>query len=257
MTFRKDKPHLFLIYLWGFGGKTMKNWTIEEMLVENSKVNRGTLKKRLLSEKILENKCYECGAEPFWNNKPLVMIIDHINGTNNDNRIENLRMLCPNCNSQQDTFSGRNVKKIPQVEKICVVCGSIHFKKSLSCSNECKNILRRQDRENIRKFNPSKGELENLVFEIPMTEIAKIYGVSGTSVKSRCVRLGIKLPPSGFFIKGENHGNVKGEKNPNFGKEFSLERKEKISKVLSGRELSDTHKQNISVSQKRRMQNRK
>jgi len=39
------------------------------------------------------------------------MILDHINGINNDNRLENLRMLCPNCNIQQPTFAGRRNKK--------------------------------------------------------------------------------------------------------------------------------------------------
>lgn len=83
---------------------------IEELLTENSPHRRGHVKRRLLKEGILFNKCYECGHEPWWRGKPLVMVLDHINGVHNDNRLENLRMLCPHCNSQTETFAGRNKK---------------------------------------------------------------------------------------------------------------------------------------------------
>jgi hypothetical protein len=46
--------------------------------------------------------------EPVWLGKPLVLILDHINGKHNDHRLVNLRLLCPNCNSQQPTFAGKN-----------------------------------------------------------------------------------------------------------------------------------------------------
>lgn len=77
--------------------------SLEEVLVENSDYSRSSLKRKLLKNGLLENKCSQCGLEE-WNEKPLVMILDHINGINNDNRLNNLRMLCPNCNSQTDTF---------------------------------------------------------------------------------------------------------------------------------------------------------
>jgi hypothetical protein len=67
-----------------------------------------TLKVRLLREGLLVNRCYECGMEPLWQGKRLVLILDHRNGDNTDNRLENLRLLCPNCNSQQPTFAGKN-----------------------------------------------------------------------------------------------------------------------------------------------------
>lgn len=79
------------------------------ILVKNSKyANTTYLKHRLLKQGILKNQCYECGQLPYWNGRLLVMVLDHINGINNDHRIENLRLLCPNCNSQQNTFAGKN-----------------------------------------------------------------------------------------------------------------------------------------------------
>lgn len=52
--------------------------------------------------------CAICGINT-WNNRPLILRLDHINGHNKDNRLENLRWLCPNCDSQTDTYCGRNI----------------------------------------------------------------------------------------------------------------------------------------------------
>jgi len=81
-----------------------KRESLDDVLIKNSSYCRTHLKYYLLKFKLLKNKCYECGLKNEWMGKNLVMILDHINGINNDNRIENLRMLCPNCNSQQKTF---------------------------------------------------------------------------------------------------------------------------------------------------------
>lgn len=82
---------------------------LNKKLVRNSTYdNRGNLKRELIKKKLLKNKCAICGMPPIWNNKKLVLILDHINGIHNDHRLKNLRLLCPNCNSQTDTFCGRN-----------------------------------------------------------------------------------------------------------------------------------------------------
>jgi hypothetical protein len=93
-------------------GKT-HSWSpsrpLEEVLVEKSTyLTTSHLKRRLLKEGLLVNHCYECLSPPVWRGKPLVLILDHRNGDRSDNRIENLRLLCPNCNSQQSTFAGKN-----------------------------------------------------------------------------------------------------------------------------------------------------
>jgi 5-methylcytosine-specific restriction endonuclease McrA len=84
---------------------------LSEILIVGSTFSRNSLKKRLLRESLLKNECYICGQGPEWNNKPLVLQIDHINGIRNDNRLENLRILCPHCHTQTDTFSGKNNKR--------------------------------------------------------------------------------------------------------------------------------------------------
>lgn len=83
---------------------------INEILVEKSSYNRTLLKKRLISEKLLEYKCVKCTNVGEWLGEPITLQLDHINGINNDNRLENLRFLCPNCHSQTKTYAGRNSK---------------------------------------------------------------------------------------------------------------------------------------------------
>lgn len=82
---------------------------LDSVLVENSQVaNFGNLKRRLIGEGRLTSRCDECKIFPEWNGKPLVLQLDHINGIKSDNRIQNLRLLCPNCHSQTDTFCKGN-----------------------------------------------------------------------------------------------------------------------------------------------------
>lgn len=79
------------------------------VFVQNSDYtnNRINLKKWLLEDGVLDNKCALCGLGPEWNGAPLVLQLDHINGVSNDHRVENLRILCPNCHTQTDTYAGK------------------------------------------------------------------------------------------------------------------------------------------------------
>lgn len=87
------------------------NW-VREVSVENAFVENGTmssvnLKKKILKYKLKDCVCEICGIEN-WLNKPLSLHLDHANGINTDNRLENLRFLCPNCHSQTDTYCGKS-----------------------------------------------------------------------------------------------------------------------------------------------------
>jgi hypothetical protein len=65
------------------------------------------LNKRLIKENILENKCDECNIVD-WNDQPISFHLDHKNGISSDHRLDNLRLLCPNCHSQTTTYCGKN-----------------------------------------------------------------------------------------------------------------------------------------------------
>lgn len=84
--------------------------TSEMLLRENCKHNRNCLRRFIIKNKLLPYKCAICGALE-WNGKTLSLELDHINGINNDNRLENLRFLCPNCHSQTTTYGSRNQQR--------------------------------------------------------------------------------------------------------------------------------------------------
>lgn len=80
---------------------------LEELLVLGRRTGRHHLKLRLLKAGVKEHRCEECGITG-WRGEPLSMALHHVNGDGRDNRLENLRFLCPNCHSQTPNYGGRN-----------------------------------------------------------------------------------------------------------------------------------------------------
>lgn len=69
------------------------------------------IRKYIRCYKLIDEKCIECNLSTIWNNKPITLEIDHIDGDSQNNLLSNLRWLCPNCHSQTNTFRGRNQRK--------------------------------------------------------------------------------------------------------------------------------------------------
>lgn len=84
-----------------------KSRPLTDYLENKYPISSYKLKNKLLKENLLEYKCNLCGIDN-WLNKPLTLELDHIDGDNQNNNLVNLRLLCPNCHSQTDTFRGKN-----------------------------------------------------------------------------------------------------------------------------------------------------
>lgn len=82
--------------------------TPEDIFVKDSTACQKTMRTYFIKGNYVEHKCSICGQEPEWQGKPLTLILDHINGINNDHRLENLRWVCPNCNQQLETTGSKN-----------------------------------------------------------------------------------------------------------------------------------------------------
>lgn len=138
---------------------------IGEILIEKSSYkNSARLKKRLISEGLKEEKCENCGLTE-WMGQKISLQIHHINGVHDDNRVENLQILCPNCHSLTDTYAGKNTigKRLKKENKV----------------------------PSFEETHPSKGQLEEDFKTLgSFVKIGKKYGVSGNAVKKWFLRYG-------------------------------------------------------------------
>ena len=82
--------------------------TVENVFCKDSTASQKVLREWYKKGNYTEYKCSICGLEPIWNGKKLTLTLDHINGNNTDDRLENLRWVCPNCDRQLDTFGSKN-----------------------------------------------------------------------------------------------------------------------------------------------------
>jgi bacterioferritin-associated ferredoxin len=86
-----------------------RRWSPDEVFIEHSPIPRATLHTHVKRHNVIGTPvCSECGVATTYNRKPISLTVDHINGVSDDNRIENLRWLCPNCHSQTSTYCGKN-----------------------------------------------------------------------------------------------------------------------------------------------------
>lgn len=182
-----DYSHIKLGYGANKGKKFIsKNQTaLEDILIENSNYSGGNLKKKLFKENLLLNKCYKCGLEPLWQGEKLTLQLDHINGNSRDNRLENLRILCPNCHTQTETYGSKNKKmgaKI-NISNYCS-CGVKISKKATSCKS-CAGVKN----HSTKIIWPNEIELIKMIKESNYTQVAKKLGVSDTAIRKRIKKM--------------------------------------------------------------------
>ena len=160
---------------------------LEAVLVKGSTYKRSSLKKRLYEEGLKERRCELCGQGELWRGLPMSLILDHVNGVHDDNRLENLRIVCPNCNATFDTHCGR---KHSRDDRVCELCGE-HFTPTTDrqryCSRRCgvrHPSGRAGPRPGARKV--VRPPLEQLLAEVEAegwSAVGRRYGVSDNAVR--------------------------------------------------------------------------
>lgn len=172
--YKLDITHLNPNLMRSISKKNTSRQPIENLLTKNSKYNKWELRKRIIKEKIIEYKCAICGLCE-WLGVKISLHLDHINGSRFDNRIENLRFLCPNCHSLTPTYCGK-ANKIE--DKMCVDCGKKIDKRAKRCLS-CSNFIKSRPKINW----PSLDELINMIDESSYLAVSRKLGVSDNAIR--------------------------------------------------------------------------
>ena len=161
---------------------------LEEILVEGSTYNRHNLRRRLYEEGIKKRMCELCGQDETWRGKRMGLILDHANGVRDDNRLENLRIVCPNCAATLDTHCGRK-NRWPLRPMACPRCARTfqpRYAAQRYCSRECGT---RWDRTGLKRPGARRAErppherLLREVDELGYCAVGRTYGVSDNAIR--------------------------------------------------------------------------
>lgn len=176
-------------------GRANERIPLEDVLVEGSTYSRSNLKLRLYEAGFKKPACEICDQGEIWQGRPIGLILDHINGIRNDNRLENLRILCPNCAATLDTHCGRNGRVIPLTRK-CERCERefrVKYRTHRYCSRGCGSRWNRKTSPkgqfgvpNARRRKVERPPYDQLLREIEKTSyvaVGRKYGVSDNAIR--------------------------------------------------------------------------
>jgi transposase-like protein len=164
---------------------------LAEILVEGSTYSRAKLKWRLYESGLKQRICEICGQGEMWRGRQMSLILDHINGVPDDNRIENLRIVCPNCAATLETHCGRK-NSAPPASRRCKRCGqefAPKYRRHAYCSRDCgvrwdRSVLRGRPQPDQRRVE--RPPYERLLEELKETSylaVGRKYGVPDNAVR--------------------------------------------------------------------------
>jgi len=151
---------------------------LSEILIIDSTYNNKSLKKRLFDEGLKKRICEKCGQDEIWNGEKMSLIIDHKNGDNTNNRIENLRILCPNCNATLPTHGGKNIKLKPKGKPK----GKLFYFTPMN-EEEKRELNKKQSLGQRKVKRPSYEQLKKEIKETNYSATGRKYGVSDNTIR--------------------------------------------------------------------------
>lgn len=170
--------------------------------MRGSTIRSSKLKPRLYAAGLKARKCELCGQGELWNGTQISLILDHANGDHADNRLENLRIVCPNCNAGLGTHCGRNAR-VQREERSCARCGLRFAPKRESqryCSRACGSRHTNRERSASRNRTSIPVPAEELATEVTVVgyrQVARRFAVSDVTIRNWLRRAGIDPPPGG------------------------------------------------------------
>jgi 5-methylcytosine-specific restriction endonuclease McrA len=179
----------------------------KDIFVRDSIHPRKLAKKRIIQDKLIPYKCSFCGNIGIWRGKEITLQLDHINGINNDHRLENLRFLCPNCHTQTPTYGNKKEKiqiiKYLKVPNICAECGTGIEDRAKHCK-ACENKSRKVQLKLRKVIRPAKEELYKMLQHTSFLHVGHMFRVSDNAVRKWCKAYEIPHT-SGYYRKKYNH----------------------------------------------------